>query len=91
MRLKEEKKIYFIQLKGSDNNKGLEQLYQTIINTKKYFSSYKNQVRLIVSKAEAPRNLNQNLIAKIATLTGDVMNGKLKKFIKINNTYTEII
>ncbi|HPH23412.1 MAG TPA: hypothetical protein PLW32_05985 [Chitinophagaceae bacterium] len=91
MRLIEEKKIFFIELKGSDNNKGLEQLYQTIINTKKYFSSYKNQVRLIVSKAEAPRNLNQNLIAKIATLTGDVMNGKLKKFIKINNTYTEII
>lgn len=91
MRVKDEKDIFFVELKGSDNNKGLEQLYQTIINTKDYFSGYKKQVRLIVSKAEAPRNLNQNLISKIAALTGDVMNGKLKRFIKTNNTYTEII
>lgn len=89
---KEKNKIvHFVELKGSDNNKGLNQIYETIYNTKQYFIGYKIKTRLIVTKAEAPRNLDQNLILKIARVTGDVMNGKSKNFIKTNNTFTETI
>ena len=91
MQVANESTIHFVELKGSDNNQGLKQLHQTLTDTKDYFFSHTRKVRLIVSRAEAPRNLDRNIIDKIATLTGDIMNGKKQHFIKANHSYTEII
>jgi len=91
MHLQDDNTIHFIELKGSDNNKGLMQLIETINNTKECYKGFNKKVRLIVSRAEAPRNLDQKLIDKIGVITDDIMNGKKKTFIKTNNTFTEYI
>lgn len=91
MQIENDNAIHFIELKGSDNHQGLKQIYETILNTKAIFKDNAIKIRLIVSKAEAPRNLNQGLIDKIGEITRDRMNGKKKTFIKTNNTFTEHI
>lgn len=81
--------IHFIELKGSDNNQGLKQLYQTLLLTKDHYSNHTKKARLIVSRAEAPRNLDMLTIRKIAGIVGDTMNGSTNNFIKANNQFTE--
>jgi len=86
-----ENTIHFIELKGKDNNKGLHQLYTTLTTTQDVFKNHVRKVRLIVSEAEAPRNLDQTTIVKISKIVNDTLNSNKGHFIKINHSFTEII
>jgi hypothetical protein len=89
--LEVENTIHFIELKGKDNNKGLRQLHTTLTTTHDIFRSHVRKVRLIVSEAEAPRNLDQTTILKISRIVNDTLNSNKGHFIKTNNSFTEII
>ena len=72
--------IYYIELKGSDNNQGLKQLLSTVENTKHCFmkpqddkgktkSKSLNSI-LIVTQIEKPQNLDKITLRNLAKLTG---------------------
>jgi len=48
-------KIFYIELKGSDVKKGIEQLLETINATERCFSTLDFKARLIVSKFQSPK------------------------------------
>lgn len=52
--IKNEQKIYFIELKGSDLSGGMNQLLTTIQSTKNCFKGLKVEARLIVSGVKKP-------------------------------------
>lgn len=83
--------IHFIELKGKDNNKGLRQLHTTLTSTQDSFKNHVKKIRLVVSEAEAPRNLDKTTILKISTIVKDSLNSTKGHFIKTNKTFTEVI
>ncbi|NOQ71617.1 MAG: hypothetical protein GQ574_06435 [Crocinitomix sp.] len=48
------KTIYFIELKGTDVNKGIEQLLATLEDTQKCFKGFEKKARLVVSRFPKP-------------------------------------
>ena len=79
-----ENKVYFIELKGSDNNKALKQILKTIENTKDCFKDYIYFARVVTSHKQKPENLDKITLKKITKLTKD-------KPIITQNIHTEII
>ncbi len=51
--------VYFIELKGSDVKKGIEQILSTINDTKDYFNNKKFNARLLVSIFPKPELVKQ--------------------------------
>ena len=70
--------IYYIELKGSDNNQGLKQLLSTVENTKDCFKMQgSNKLKglssiLVVSHKEKPENLDKITLKKLSKLIGKV-------------------
>lgn len=64
-----ENKIYFIELKGSDNNKALKQILKTIESTKKCFKNYIYYARVVTSHKQELDNLDKITYKKIIKLT----------------------
>ena len=71
--------IFYIELKGSDNNEGLKQLLRTVENTKDCFTkeeengkikSKKINTVLVVTLKEKPENLDKITLKKLAILIG---------------------
>jgi hypothetical protein len=89
VQLLQDKQICFIELKGSDNNKSLQQLYTTLVNTETIYKDYIKKVRLVVSKSEAPRFLDKKTIRAIAKIVNDPLNGPKGNFIRTNRSFTE--
>ena len=85
--------VHYIELKGSDANKGLRQLYSTIISTKQCYTDHVKKARLILSNSKelSPRFRDENTIKKLTLELGDVRNGKKGNFITTNNQFTEKI
>ncbi len=77
--------IYYIELKGSDVKKGVEQLLSTINETEKCFKNHTIEARLIVSKFQKPQLVKQTKEYK------DLVKKVNQKFIITQNTFTEII
>ncbi|KOS06970.1 hypothetical protein AM493_13710 [Flavobacterium akiainvivens] len=74
-----ENDVFFIELKGSNNNKGLKQILATVESTKHCFKKIgqnKKPVQkrmngiLIVSKKEVPKNLDKITLRKLTNLLG---------------------
>ncbi len=51
-------KLYFIELKGSDTQKGLEQVLVSIRNLKQYFSYNGINARIVTTRGTRPQRLN---------------------------------
>jgi hypothetical protein len=83
--------IHFIELKGSDINSSLKQIYTTIVETKEIFKSHTKKVRIIVSSIKAPQNLDRITQRKISLLIGKTSSDKSNYFIIAKNSFTEII
>lgn len=70
--------IYYVELKGSDNNQGLKQLLSTVENTRHCFNKIENnRVKsknlnsiLVVTQKEKPENLDKITLRKLANLIG---------------------
>lgn len=68
--------IYYIELKGSDNNQGLKQLLITVENTRDCFKiPDSNKLKglysiLVVSQIEKPQNLDKITLKKLSKLIG---------------------
>lgn len=56
--LETEQNLYFIELKGSDTQKGLEQILVSIRNLKQYFVYNSINARLITTRGTRPKRLN---------------------------------
>lgn len=72
-----EKRIFFVELKGSDAGQGVKQLLSTLTETERCFQGFEKQARLVVSKFRSPdlvkrtidykqlsRKTNNNIIIK---------------------------
>lgn len=73
-----ENEIFYIELKGSDNNQGLKQLLSTVENTKDCFKiNGTNKLKelnsiLVVSQKEKPENLDKITFKKLSKLIGKI-------------------
>jgi hypothetical protein len=79
-----ENKLYYIELKGNDNNKALKQILKTYELTKQCFKNYKYFARVITSKKQKPENLDKITYRQIIKFTEN--NLKITQ-----NIHTEII
>lgn len=82
-----DKSVYFIELKGSDVNKGIKQLLETIIETENCFNKLNLKSRLIVSRFPKPNLLKKrkeykDLVKKV---------GSTKEVIISQNIFKEVI
>lgn len=73
--------IFYIELKGSDNNQGLKQLLETATRTKHCYSSYNKEAILICSVVQKPDNIDKITFRKLTKLIG-------KEPKRIKNSYT---
>ncbi|MBI1287037.1 MAG: hypothetical protein GC178_05600 [Flavobacteriales bacterium] len=80
-----DKNFYFVELKGSDVKKGIEQLLATILVTQRCFVEKEKKARLVVSKFPAPK------ITKNTKAYKDLMKKVGNDLIIKQNVYTEII
>ncbi len=71
--------IFYIELKGSNNNKGLKQILATVQSTKHCFVKVDKDNKpvqkkmfgiLVVSKKEVPRDLDKITLRKLSNLLG---------------------
>lgn len=70
--------IYYIELKGSDNNQGLKQLLSTVENTRYCFKKEENnRIKskklngiLVVTQTEKPENLDKITLKRLTILIG---------------------
>jgi hypothetical protein len=79
-----ENRVYFIELKGSDNNKALKQILETLKNTQSCFKKNEFCARVVTSNKQKPENLDKITESKIKKLTKN-------NLIISQNSYTEII
>jgi hypothetical protein len=73
--------IFYIELKGSDNNQGLKQLLETVTRSLRCYSSYNKEAILICSVVQKPENLDKITFRKLTKLIG-------KEPKRIKNSYT---
>ena len=81
---KVENKLYYIELKGSDNNKALKQILKTYELTNQCFKNLNFYAIVITSNKQKPENLDKITYKKIVKFT----NNNLKNY---QNIHTEII
>lgn len=65
-----ENEIYYIELKGQDENEGMRQLLATINVTKHCFNKKKINGILVVSKKQTPKNLDKKLYSNLSKTIG---------------------
>jgi hypothetical protein len=73
--IKTETEIFYIELKGCDVKKGIEQLLETLSVTEKCFSGLKSKARLIVTNFQKPALVKntaeyRNLVKKLKHVHG---------------------
>lgn len=64
-----EKNIYFIELKGSDNNQALKQILKTYELTKNHYFNSNFFARIVTSHKQKPENLDKITYRKIIKFT----------------------
>jgi len=83
--------VFFIELKGSNVTKGVNQLLETIKETKHCFQNLQLNARLIVSKFSKPDLVRQRKeYVELAKLV-KYKEGKNKNLIIKQNIYTEVL
>lgn len=56
-----DKRIFYIELKGSDVGKGVKQLLSTLTDTEKCFQGFEKQARLVVSRFPSPNLVKRTI------------------------------
>lgn len=83
--IQHENTMYYIELKGSDVKKGVEQLLSTINETERCFKNHTLSARLIVTKFQKPKLVKQTKEYK------DLIKIVNQHLIITQNIFTEII